>query len=148
MILSVETREKLRALPTVLTAVPDETFVYINDGTVQFCASNQTELRHIRGFFRGCFWKKRWEKYSNCWFYTTTISGVDVIITCQEKPPTCEKVVTKRIERKRVPTAFEEQDVEVEEVSWNCGKDDDPAVGDAEAIANASGADNDQNIPF
>ncbi len=128
MIIDEKGRAKIRAIAAVLEAVPDGEHVYINDGTLHLSASDQAELRKYRGFFRGTFWKKRWEQWCNLWLYSTTISGVDILISCSEKPPTCEKVVTKKIVKKQVPTGFEEREVEEEEVSWNCGAETDPSM--------------------
>jgi hypothetical protein len=150
MIVSEESKQKLRAILAVIEAVPEGEFVYINDGQISMAATTQAELRKFRSYFRGTFWKKTYQKWCNAWLYQTTISGVDVTISCQEQPPTCEKIETKKIVRKRVPVTFEEQDVEEIEVAWRCGPETDPTVdetpsGDIEAIA---GADHADDIPY
>jgi hypothetical protein len=120
MILDEKTRQRVRNFAAVLDAVPDGEFVSITEYGPVFSTVSQKELRRVRAFFPSVIWDKSYAEWCKTWFYHTIWQGVEITIGCIENPPTCKRIETKTMVVKKVPVAFEEQEVEEIKVSWDC----------------------------
>lgn len=139
MILNDASRARWAVAGRLLDRLPEDTYVFISDGpSIQLVADKQAELRAYRAFFPGSFWKKDYAAWCKTWYYRTHRDGVEIVISCQEQPPTCTRIVKKKTVVKKVPVTFEECEVEEEEVTFDCSGEGE---GDIEAVAGADHAD-------